>query len=119
MHFYRWPQCPIWPIDLPPAPIQCILRRVNGLLGTVNVVNQLGAMTGTLTIRYHRPTPLYREIRLEGRTTGTEGRKVFAAGSMWDGEVLLAEAEGIFISIDGDFRALMIERSASETDARR
>ena len=74
------------------------------LLGTVNVVNQLGAMTGTLTIRYHQPTPLFREIRMEGHQAGVEGRKVFAKGSMWSGETLLAEAEGIFISLQEGIR---------------
>ncbi len=77
------------------------------LLGAVNVVNALGAMTGTLTIRYRRPTPLFEEVRLEGRTAGSEGRKVFARGSMWHGEELLAEAEGVFIRVGDDFRAAM------------
>ena len=65
------------------------------LLGAVNVVNDLGAMTGTLTVRYRRPTPLFEEIRMEGRTSETQGRKVFAQGKMWHGDDLLAEAEGI------------------------
>jgi len=77
------------------------------LLGAVNVVNQLGAMTGTLTIRYRHPTPLFEEIRMEGRTAGSQGRKVFARGRMWHGERLLAEAEGIFIQVDEAFRARM------------
>jgi len=71
------------------------------LLGTVNVANGLGAMTGTLTVRYRKPVPLEREIRMEGRPAGVDGRKVYAEGTMWDGETLLAEAEGIFIQIVG------------------
>ena len=74
------------------------------LLGTVNVVNNLGAMTGTLTIRYRQPTPLFTEIRMEGHQVGVDGRKVFAKGSMWAGETLLAEAEGIFISLQEGIR---------------
>ena len=77
------------------------------LLGAVNVVNDLGAMTGTLTVRYRRPTPLFEEIRMEGRTAGSDGRKVFARGEMWHGENLLAEAEGIFIQVGDDFRGRM------------
>lgn len=75
------------------------------LLGNVNVMNGLGGMTGTLTVRYRRPTPLFQELRLEGRHTGSEGRKVFAQGRLWLGETLLAEAEGIFIRIAGDAAA--------------
>ncbi len=72
------------------------------LLGTVNVVNGLGAMTGTLTVRYRKPTPLLEEIRMEGRPAGVDGRKVYAEGTMWCGETLLAEAEGVFVRV-GDW----------------
>ena len=77
------------------------------LLGAVNVVNDLGAMTGTLTVRYRRPTPLFEEVRMEGRTGEARGRKVFAQGEIWHGDTLLAEAEGVFIKVADDFRARM------------
>ncbi len=69
------------------------------LLGVVNVVNDLGAMTGTLTVRYRKPTPLFQEIRMEGHSQGSEGRKVYAEGRFWAGEELLAEASGTFIKL--------------------
>jgi acyl-coenzyme A thioesterase PaaI-like protein len=70
------------------------------LLGYANVVNQTGAMTGTLTIRYRSPTPLGRAVRMEARTERVEGRKVFARGAFWHGERLTAEAEGVFIRVE-------------------
>jgi len=69
------------------------------LLGVVNVMHGVGAMTGTLTIKYRAPTPLFEEIRMEGRAAGVDGRKVFAEGSLWHGQQLLAEAEGVFILV--------------------
>ena len=78
------------------------------LLGTVNVVNGLGAMTGTLTVRYRKPTPLLAEITMEGRPAGSSGRKVFAEGTMWHGETLLAEAEGVFIRVTEPLRDKLI-----------
>jgi acyl-coenzyme A thioesterase PaaI-like protein len=74
------------------------------LLGVVTVANRLGAMTGTLTIRYRRPMPILEEVRMEGRPAGVEGREVFVEGSMWHGETLLAEAEGTFVQVTGDMR---------------
>jgi len=59
-------------------------------------------MTGTLTVRYRKPTPLLEEIRMEGRPAGVDGRKVYAEGTMWCGETLLAEAEGVFVRV-GDW----------------
>ena len=56
-------------------------------------------MTGTLTVRYRKPTPLLTPLGLVARYTGSEGRKIFAwSGIYHDGE-LTAEAEGIFIEM--------------------
>jgi len=53
-------------------------------------------MTGTLTLRYRRPTPLGR-LRTEGRIDRVEGRKVFAVGHIADEGGVTVEASGIFI----------------------
>jgi len=70
------------------------------VLGIANIAAGHGAMTGTLTIRYRSPTPLYEELRFEGRTDRVEGRKVFAVGTLHAGERLCVEAEGIFVHVD-------------------
>jgi acyl-coenzyme A thioesterase PaaI-like protein len=72
------------------------------VLGIANITAGVGAMTGTLTIKYRSPTPLHTELRLEGRTAQIDGRKVFAQGTMHAGDRLCAEAEGIFILVDPD-----------------
>lgn len=69
------------------------------LLGVANVVNGRGAMTGTLTIRYLKPTPLFQEIRMEGYSKEQDGRKIYAEGRFWSGDDLLAEAHGTFIEV--------------------
>ncbi len=70
------------------------------VLGMAQSLGGKPGMTGTLTVRYRRPHPLHAEIDFEGELLRTEGRKIFTAGrSFADGE-LLAEAEGIFISVD-------------------
>jgi acyl-coenzyme A thioesterase PaaI-like protein len=72
------------------------------LLGMANIAAGVGAMTGTLTIRYRSPTPLYTDLQLAGRTDRIDGRKVFASGTLHAEGRLCAEAEGIFISVDRD-----------------
>ena len=56
-------------------------------------------MTGTLTIRYRRPTPLLAPLELAARNTGREGRKIFTWGGIYYQGELTAEAEGIFIEV--------------------
>jgi acyl-coenzyme A thioesterase PaaI-like protein len=70
------------------------------ILGMANIASGHPGMTGTLKIRYLRPTPLHTEVVLEGWTDRVEGRRIVAKGTMTvDGE-LTAEAEGLFVRID-------------------
>ena len=66
---------------------------------TQSMAGQPG-MTGTLTVRYRRPTPLHTELRFEGRVQRIEGRKLFVAATLHAGETLCAECEAIFIRVD-------------------
>ena len=69
------------------------------VLGMVQSLTGAPGMTGTLTVRYRRPTPLHREVRFAGRVDRVEGRKIYTQGTLHAGEDLCAEAEGIFISV--------------------
>ena len=57
------------------------------------------AMTGTLTVRYRKPTPLLTELVFEGVVERVEGRKIFTRGTVSANGVLTTEAEGLFIAI--------------------
>jgi acyl-coenzyme A thioesterase PaaI-like protein len=83
------------------------------LLGGAQSLSGHAGMTGTLTIRYLRPTPLHTELQLEATVDRVEGRKIFCKGTCHvDGEKV-SEAEGIFISLTADkFVAMRGERDA-------
>lgn len=75
-----------------------VVGAFDELLGVAQSISGQAGMTGTLTIRMRRPTPLFTEIAYEGGVDRVEGRKVFAWGCSYaDGE-LLCEAEGIFVA---------------------
>jgi acyl-coenzyme A thioesterase PaaI-like protein len=77
-----------------------IAELFDELLGLSNILNGLGAMTGTLTIRYRRPTPLLAPLELGARNIGRDGRKVFAWGGLYHDGELTAEAEGVFVLVE-------------------
>jgi len=77
-----------------------IAATFDEVLGFAQSMTGHPGMTGTLTIRYRKPTPLHREITLEGRVVRVDGRKIMTEGRMVVGDVLTAEAEAIFISVD-------------------
>jgi len=76
-----------------------IAELFDEMLGAASIVSNNPGMTGTLTIRYRTTTPLLTELEFEARCTGRERRKIFAWGGLYHHGVLLAEADGIFISV--------------------
>ncbi len=83
------------------------------VLGFVQSTTGQPGMTGTLTIRYRRPTPLDTDLRFEATVQRVEGRKIFAEGRLYAGDVMTAEAEGIFISVDLVKMKMMIDAAKS------
>jgi acyl-coenzyme A thioesterase PaaI-like protein len=72
--------------------------------------------TAYLHVDYRKPTPLHRELSLEGYVDRTEGRKRWVRGECRLDGVLLSEAEGLFIGprSDADYLSrLGIEPGAS------
>ena len=53
-------------------------------------------LTGTITLRYQRITPL-GALHVEAAIARTEGVKVYAVGHLADAEGVTVEAEGVFI----------------------
>ncbi len=69
------------------------------MLGAANIMAGSPGMTGTLTIKYRKPTPLRTPLRLEARFMARDGRKISTYGAMYNGDTLTAEAEGLFIEL--------------------
>ncbi|MHB8429429.1 MAG: PaaI family thioesterase [Acidimicrobiales bacterium] len=76
-----------------------IAETFDEVLGAVNMVAGSPGMTGTLTVRYRRPTPLNTDLTIVARFVGRSGRKIRTWAGMYRGEQLTAEAEGIFVEV--------------------
>jgi acyl-coenzyme A thioesterase PaaI-like protein len=84
------------------------------VLGFVQGMSGNPGFTGSLTVRYQRPTPLHTELRAVGEITRVEGRKIFATGTLDAGELRCAEAEGLFITPHPEhYRKLQRARDAA------
>ena len=90
------------------------------VLGFVQSLSGRPGMTGTLIVRYRRPTPLHTPLRFTGEYVRSEGHKLYTEARVHAGDVLCAEAEGIFVSIErARFEALEAQRAAREADRAR
>jgi acyl-coenzyme A thioesterase PaaI-like protein len=84
------------------------------ILGMANSLGGQPGMTGTLTVKYRKPTPLRADLHLEATLDRTDGRKRWCSAKLYAGDVLCAEAEGLFIAIGFErFKALLAEREGS------
>lgn len=69
------------------------------LLGMANIASGSPGMTGTLTVKYRKPTPLHTELAFEAKTDRVDGRKTHTRGTLRIGDDVYAEAEAVFVQI--------------------
>ncbi len=70
------------------------------VLGMTNITSGNPGMTGRLTVRYLKPTPLHRPVEIRGTTESVDGRRIVARATMQVDGVVTAEAEGLFVTLD-------------------
>lgn len=106
------------PYEGPPTCVHggVIAETFDEVLGTANMLAGNPAMTGTLTIRYRKPTPLRTALRIEARCLDRNGRKVHTWGGIFHGDVLCAEAEGIFVMVGPARMMAMAEANPGSID---
>lgn len=93
----------------PPGSVHggCVAAAFDEILGVTQSLSGQMGMTGTLTVRYRRPTPLHTDLRFEGRLESVSGRKVLTSATVYAHGELTAEATGLFISVSPERFAAM------------
>ena len=81
------------------------------VLGYVQSLGGNPGMTGRLTVHYRRPTPLHVELRFEAQLVREEGRKIITEAQVYAGDILTAEAEGLFVSIPSERLAALAQEA--------
>jgi hypothetical protein len=107
-----------YPYEGPPTCVHggVIAEVFDEVLGATNIIAGNPGMTGTLTVKYRKPTPLLTDLRIEARCLGWSGRKIRTWGAMFDGDVLTAEAEGIFIAVRPEMMLAIAEGNQDVAD---
>lgn len=88
-------------------PYQGPPRHVHGGVSALLLDHALGVanywagptgMTGTLTVRYRRPTPLFEPLEVSARQISVDGRKIRTVGSISARGEECVQADGLFIA---------------------
>jgi acyl-coenzyme A thioesterase PaaI-like protein len=93
------------------------LDEACGLLATWH---RFPTVTARIAIRYRRPAPINRPLRVSARVTSDRGRRIEIEAELGDGDELLAEADGTFLHVPLEhFLATPEGRAAGEAWQRR
>ena len=57
------------------------------------------AVTGSLNVRYFKPTPYGRKLKAVGRVTKNTSRAYVGVAELFDGDTLLARSEGTYFKL--------------------
>lgn len=92
-----------------------IAAAFDEILGVAQSLSGNPGMTVNLSIDYRSPTPLEQPLVFRGRIKNIDGRKIWTTGTLHHGEVLCAEASGLFISMRSEVfeRLLKIRQSGN------
>ena len=107
-----------WAYEGPPACVHggVIAETFDEMLGAAIMVAGHPGMTGTLTVRYRKPTPLRTPLRIEARFLNRDGRKIKTWAGIYDGELLTAEADGLFIEVNPAQFLAIAQRNVGDAD---
>ncbi len=88
-----------WAYEGPPGHIHggFVAAIFDQFMGMAQMMGKQPGMTGRLTTRYHRPTPLNVELTLEAWLESVEGRKTQMQAEMRNGDEVTATCEALFI----------------------
>lgn len=106
------------PYEGPPTCVHggMVALLFDEILGNANLVANRPGMTGTLTIKYRRPTPLLTPLDLEARQVSVDGRKIHTQATISVNGEVTAEATAIFIEVPPAQMVGIVERNAERAD---
>jgi hypothetical protein len=101
-----------WQYEGPPSTVHggYVCAIFDHFLGMAQKITGQPGVTGTLTTRFHHPTPLHTELRLIGRVVEVSGRKNMLSGEIWANGIMTASCQGLFIHISKERFQQMTER---------
>lgn len=92
-----------------------VAALIDQIFGSLMVRTGVPSMTGKLTVRYHKPTPLKKELTLEGWVKEEQGKSVYCEAHLrCDGE-LVASADCMMVKVNNASLTKLFEEIRNES----
>ncbi|WP_161787482.1 PaaI family thioesterase [Endozoicomonas numazuensis] len=104
-----------WQYEGPPSTVHggYVAALFDQFLGIGQKLTGHPGVTGQLSVKYLKPTPLNTELNFIGRLEKSEGRRIVMTAEILANGVITAKAECVFIRIDAETFKRMKEGSAT------
>lgn len=88
-----------WAYEGPPGCVHggFVAAVFDEFMGIAQILGKQPGMTGTLEVRYRRPTPLNTELRLDAWLAEVEGRKTCIKADLYAGDQRTASCTALFV----------------------
>ncbi len=102
-----------WQYEGPPSTVHggYVAALFDQFLGIGQKLTGHPGVTGQLSVKYLKPTPLNTELKFVGRLDKSEGRRIMMTAEIIANDVVTAKAECLFIRIDAETFKRMKEGS--------
>ncbi len=77
-----------------------VAALIDQIFGSLMVRSDIPSMTGKLSVRYHKPTPLNKQLHLKAWRKEDQGKSILCEGEMRCGELLIASAECMMVKVN-------------------
>lgn len=94
-----------------------VAALLDQIFGSLMVRAGIPCMTGKLTIRYHKPTPLEKDLVLHAEQVKIDGKSVHCRGELRAQETLIASADCMMVKVGDEALAALFKQI--ETDKAR
>lgn len=92
-----------------------VAALIDQIFGSLMVRTGIPSMTGKLTVRYHKPTPLKKELSLRAWVKEEQGKSILCNGELRCGEALVASADCMMVKVNNASLAKLFEQIKNES----
>jgi acyl-coenzyme A thioesterase PaaI-like protein len=92
-----------------------VAALIDQIFGSLMVRSDIPSMTGKLTVRYHKPTPLNTKLHLKAWRKEEQGKSILCEAELRSSGALIASAECMMVKVNNESLFKLFEQIKKES----